>query len=158
MERSSLQRNSSQHRRETKPNFRLGSGTRLQTTGMQILKPTAQPNAKLVSTTTDNVKRPPLQMMPSLVKAQQKRMRSPQSFKLPRGLIVEFAILICAKIKTLLNFMRVCRLFRKECRQNNRLWYYLNSYLTQQRTISDYDYSLLSPMPDFYMLCLKEQK
>ena len=53
--------------------------------------------------------------------------------------------------------MRVCKLFRKECRTNNRLWYYVNAHLAG-KPASDASLREISPMPDFYSMCIEEQK
>ena len=74
-------------------------------------------------------KPPKLAMMPSLKKSYQNKNSIGKRFPLPPGLVVEIGILSFTKLKHLLVFMQVSKLFYKECRQNNRLWYFVYSIL-----------------------------
>ena len=65
------------------------------------------------------MKKPPLQMMPSLKQKQAAaialKARKAKPIWIPRGLILEIGILMCAKVKSALAYMQVCKVFREVC-------------------------------------------
>ena len=52
--------------------------------------------------------------------------------------------------------MQVSRLFRKECKSNNRLWYFIYAILNGGKPDEEFFFS--KQQPDYYKLCIEEQK
>ena len=96
----------------------------------------------------------PLAMMPSLKRAHQIKLM-PKRFPLPPGLIVELGLFCFSKLKHILAFMQVSKLFRKECKSNNRLWYFVHVILSGGKPDEIFFFS--KQQPDYYKLCIEEQ-